>query len=57
MKNVVLHSDATALASMVLPVPGGPIIRIPFQGRRIPLYEKKNKKKNQNVMMSTKYRI
>ncbi len=36
LKNVVLHSEATALASMVLPVPGGPIIRMPFHGRRMP---------------------
>lgn len=29
LKKVVLHSVATALASMVLPVPGGPNIRTP----------------------------
>jgi len=37
LKNVVLHSVATALASSVLPVPGGPWSRIPLQGRRIPV--------------------
>jgi len=36
LKKVVLHSEATALASMVLPVPGGPTIKMPFQGRRMP---------------------
>lgn len=36
LKNVVLHSFATALAKSVLPVPGGPNIQIPRQGRRIP---------------------
>ena len=29
LKNVVLHSVATALASMVLPVPGGPNMSTP----------------------------
>ena len=38
LKNVVSHSDATALANNVLPVPGGPWRRMPFQGL------KKNKK-------------
>eukprot|EP00128_Syssomonas_multiformis_P005518 Colp12_sorted_trinity150504_noHs@13050 len=37
LKNVVLHSLATALASSVLPVPGGPYKRRPFQGARMPL--------------------
>jgi len=36
LKKVVLHSVATAFASIVLPVPGGPTIKTPFQGRRIP---------------------
>lgn len=36
LKKVVLHSVATAFASMVLPVPGGPYKRMPFQGLRIP---------------------
>lgn len=36
-KKVVLHSLATAFASKVLPVPGGPNIHIPRHGRRIPL--------------------
>ena len=27
LKKVVLHSEATALASIVLPVPGGPVYR------------------------------
>jgi hypothetical protein len=36
LKNVVLHSVATALASIVFPVPGGPNNRIPFHGSRIP---------------------
>ena len=30
LKKVVLHSVATALASMVLPVPGGPNMRTPY---------------------------
>jgi hypothetical protein len=29
LKNVVLHSVATAFANIVLPVPGGPNKRIP----------------------------
>ena len=37
LKNVVLHSVATALASMVLPVPGGPNKRMPFQGSSMPV--------------------
>jgi hypothetical protein len=32
LKNVVLHSVATALASIVLPVPGGPYSSTPFPG-------------------------
>lgn len=32
LKNTVLHSLANALASIVLPVPGGPNNKIPFQG-------------------------
>ena len=32
LKKVVLHSDATAFASSVFPVPGGPCKRMPFQG-------------------------
>lgn len=36
LKKLVLHSVATALASIVFPVPGGPIIKTPFKGRRIP---------------------
>ena len=36
LKKVVLHSVATAFASIVLPVPGGPNSRIPFQGSRMP---------------------
>ena len=32
LKKVVLHSVATALASMVLPVPGGPNISTPCRG-------------------------
>lgn len=37
LKKVVLHSVATALASMVLPVPGGPYNKIPFQGFKRPV--------------------
>lgn len=37
LKKVVLHSVATAFASIVFPVPGGPTINTPFQGLRIPL--------------------
>lgn len=36
LKKVVLHSVATAFANIVFPVPGGPTISTPFQGRRIP---------------------
>ena len=36
LKKVVPHSVATDLANIVLPVPGGPVIKTPFQGRRIP---------------------
>ncbi|KAE8751476.1 hypothetical protein FOCC_FOCC001723 [Frankliniella occidentalis] len=36
LKKVVPHSVATAFASIVLPVPGGPTISTPFHGRRIP---------------------
>lgn len=32
LKKVVPHSVATALASMVFPVPGGPTIRTPWGG-------------------------
>lgn len=35
LKNVVLHSEATAFASIVFPVPGGPKRSIPFHGSRI----------------------
>ena len=37
LKNVVPHSVATAFASSVLPVPGGPVINTPFHGLRIPV--------------------
>ena len=36
LKKVVPHSVATAFASIVLPVPGGPTISTPFHGRRMP---------------------
>ena len=36
LKNVVWHSLATAFASIVFPVPGGPNMSTPFQGRRSP---------------------
>lgn len=36
LKKVVEHSVATALASSVLPVPGGPYSRMPFQGASKP---------------------
>lgn len=39
LKNVVPHSVATALANIVFPVPGGPTMRTPFQGLRIPCKE------------------
>lgn len=35
LKKVVLHSVATALASMVLPVPGGPNINTPCMQRHM----------------------
>ena len=34
LKKVVPHSVATALASMVFPVPGGPTISTPCDGNR-----------------------
>ncbi len=37
LKNVVLHSVATALASMVFPVPGGPKSSSPFHGCNSPV--------------------
>jgi hypothetical protein len=37
LKKVVLHSVATASASIVLPVPGGPKSRIPFHGVNRPV--------------------
>mmetsp|Transcript_58469 Transcript_58469/g.117394 ORF Transcript_58469/g.117394 Transcript_58469/m.117394 type:complete len:491 (-) Transcript_58469:407-1879(-) len=37
LKNVVLHSVATAFASMVFPVPGGPYSKMPCQGLRRPV--------------------
>lgn len=37
MKNVVLHSVATALAIKVFPVPGGPNNKTPFHGSRSPI--------------------
>lgn len=37
LKNVVLHSVATAFASIVFPVPGGPTRQMPRHGRRMPL--------------------
>ena len=37
LKNVVLHCVATAFASIVLPVPGGPKRRMPLQGYNIPV--------------------
>ena len=37
LKNVVLHSVATAFASIVLPVPGGPNKSTPFQGSSNPV--------------------
>ena len=36
LKNVDLHSEATAFASMVLPLPGGPYSSIPLVGERRP---------------------
>lgn len=35
-KNVLLHSVAIALASIVLPLPGGPYNKMPLLGERIP---------------------
>jgi hypothetical protein len=32
LKNVVWHSEATAFANRVFPVPGGPCSKIPFHG-------------------------
>ena len=40
LKKVVLHSVATALASMVLPVPGGPNMSTPCRCMRIPHVER-----------------
>lgn len=37
LKKVVLHWVATDLASIVLPVPGGPNNSTPLQGYRIPV--------------------
>lgn len=37
LKKVVLHSVATALASKVLPVPGGPYTSTPFHGCSSPV--------------------
>mmetsp|Transcript_19582 Transcript_19582/g.55206 ORF Transcript_19582/g.55206 Transcript_19582/m.55206 type:complete len:205 (-) Transcript_19582:122-736(-) len=37
LKNVVSHSVATALASSVFPVPGGPKRSTPFQGAKSPV--------------------
>jgi hypothetical protein len=37
LKKVDLHSVAIALASIVLPLPGGPYNKIPFDGERRPL--------------------
>jgi hypothetical protein len=37
LKNVVLHSVATAFANIVLPVPGGPNKSIPFHGSNRPV--------------------
>ena len=42
LKKEVLHSVATALANMVLPVPGGPTINTPFKGRRMPKKNRSN---------------
>ena len=36
LKKVHLHSVATALASIVLPLPGGPYSKIPVSGLLIP---------------------
>ena len=37
LKNVDLHSDATAFANKVFPFPGGPYRSIPFVGALIPV--------------------
>lgn len=37
LKNVDLHSEAIALASIVLPFPGGPYSKIPLEGDNSPL--------------------
>lgn len=37
LKKVDLHSEAIALASIVLPFPGGPYSRIPLAGDKMPL--------------------
>jgi hypothetical protein len=37
LKNVVLHSVATALANKVFPVPGGPYKSNAFHGDNIPV--------------------
>ncbi len=37
LKNVALHSFAVALASIVLPLPGGPKNKIPRGGALIPV--------------------
>nr|GMD93271.1 predicted protein [Ipomoea batatas] len=51
LKNVVLHSVATALASMTFPVPGGPKRRIPFHGERRPVkYLKEVERKDAQVI-------
>jgi hypothetical protein len=42
LKKVVPHSVATAFASIVLPVPGGPTIKTPFHGRLIPYKDNHN---------------
>jgi hypothetical protein len=43
LKKVVLDMEATALASMVLPVPGGPYNKIPFHGVSKPVNNLQNK--------------
>jgi len=37
LKNVLLHSVATALANIVFPVPGGPNNKTPLQGSNSPV--------------------
>ena len=39
LKKVVWHSVATALASMVFPVPGGPNISTPCTARKFPHHQ------------------